>query len=207
MSCYPVLYFERPLTAVVLCGGLSTRMGTDKGLILSTEELTWAQKLANICKGLLVDTIVSIGKTQQQTYLEYFPSHELVLDIHTQMGPLGGLFSVHNSFPDHDLLVLSCDMQALDASIIYHFLSQHNLLGEFDAVVSQKDGFYQPFPGLYSAELLHKVSLLHQTNQIQNHSLQKIFQDFYVYDLLLPQEHSLKIKSYNSPSDLEDLSK
>ncbi len=207
MSCYPILYFERPLTAVILCGGLSTRMGSDKGLILTPEGLTWAQKLDKICKGLLIDTILSINKGQQQAYLNYFPSHKLIIDIYTQIGPLGGLLSIHNSFPNHDLLVLSCDMQALDESIVHYFLSQHTFLGEYDAAVSLKDGFHQPFPGLYSAELLHKVSLLKQTNQIKSHSLQKIFQDFYVYNLPLPEHHSLKIKSYNGPNDLEDLPK
>lgn len=204
MSCYPILHFERPLTALVLCGGLSTRMGADKGLTKDLTGHTWAQNIVTICKSLHVDTALSINKTQQNAYQGHFPENELVIDIHNQIGPLGGLLSAHNSFPSHDFLILSCDMQDLDESIIHYFLNQHTLLGEYDAVVSQKEGFYQPFPGLYSAELLGKISILQQTNQMKSHSLQQIFHDFYVYDLFLPQEHSHKVKSYNSPSDLDN---
>jgi molybdopterin-guanine dinucleotide biosynthesis protein A len=177
-------------------------MGSDKGLIKGKTGLTWAQNIVNICESLHVDTALSINKSQQHVYQSHFPKNELVIDIYNQIGPLGGLLSAHNSFPSHDFLILSCDMQDLDESIVHYFLNQHTLLGEYDAVISQKEGFYQPFPGLYSAELLGKISILQQTNQLKNHSLQQIFHDFYVYDLSLPLEHSHKVKSYNSPNDL-----
>lgn len=204
MSCYPVLFFEREVTAVVLCGGLSTRMGVDKGLIKDHEGVLWVDRMLRICEELGLPTVVSINETQQAAYEAMVQKRHMVQDIHPGIGPLGGLLSVHNKLMDSDLLVLSCDMQDLDANLIFEVLKHHEQLGEYDAVVPFQDGFYQPFPGLYSAELLRKVAVLHHTQQLESHSLQYLFKTFWTYELPLSPEHTHKLKSYNSRADLSN---
>lgn len=204
MSCYPVLFFEREVTAVVLCGGLSTRMGADKGLMKNDDGVLWVQKMVHICQELALPTVISINGSQQLSYEAIFAKEDLIIDIYPTMGPMGGILSVHNQLIDNDLLVLSCDMQDLDSELVFEVLQHHEKLAEYDAVIPFQDGFYQPFPGLYAAELLRKVSILHHTQQLENNGLQNMFKTFWAYELHLPQVHGHKLKSYNSKADLGD---
>jgi len=204
MSCYPILHLERPLLAVILCGGKSERMGTDKGLMLHNSGMTWAEQLKHTCTSMGLETIISIHEDQEPTYKKVFQSEEIVVDLFPRLGPCGGLISVHGSYEEYDLLVLSCDMQLLDEQILYSYISHIDKLGEYDVVVAKYNDFYQPFPGLYGSEFLHKIAILHHTKQM-NYSLQSIFKQFYVFELSLPEDSLSKLKSFNSPQDLMEL--
>lgn len=204
MSCYPVLFFEREVTAVVLSGGQSTRMGSDKGLMKGQDGMLWIEKMVGMCQEIGLPTLVSINASQQKGYNAVFPNEQLIQDIYPAIGPLGGILSVHNSLLDNDLLVLSCDMQDLDAAVLWEVLKHHEKLGEYDAVIPFKEDFFQPFPGLYSAELLRKISVLYHTQQLENHSMQNLFKTFMTYELHLPEQQVPKLKSYNSKADFND---
>lgn len=198
MSCYPIHHLERPLKAIILCGGLSTRMGTDKGLMLDASGITWAKRVQKLCSTLALDTTISINKTQLTDYSSIFKEEELVIDLHQNIGPIGGILSAYNAHPDHDLLVLSCDMLDVDKELLLYIINSVYCLGEFDAVAIHANGFYQPFPGLYSNELLRKISILHETNQLESYSLQYIFKSFYIKELNPSEALQAKLKSYNS---------
>lgn len=197
MSCYPVLYFEKPLYALVLSGGESKRMGTDKGLIEINGE-TWAQKAYQLCVDLNLTTYVSINQLQKEVYLNIFSEQQLVVDIYDKLGPVGGLLSFHNQFPQADALVISCDMLDLKTDLMFKFLTNHELLSGFDAVVSQHEGFYQPFPGLFSAEMLSKINQLHLLTLLERYSFQNLFTMFSVNLLTLNDAENNQLKSYNT---------
>ena len=202
MSCYPRLFLENEVKALVLCGGQSTRMGSDKGLIVNADNRTWADVVVDICNESKLDTYVSIHPSQQMSYNNRFDECILIQDMYPPIGPIGGLLSAHHRFPDSDFLILSCDMQDVDQEFVEFILSHHELLSEYDALIPFIESFYQPFPGLYSSELLSKITKLHLLDALPNYSLQQIFNTTVVYQLTVPQIHVKKLKSYNSPEDI-----
>src|SRR5215210_5197976 len=99
------------MTGVVLCGGQSTRMGTDKGL-LQLNGKTWVQHTSDKLSSLQIPVVVSLNKKQPDGYSKIFSSDKLIIDDESLSlkGPLLGLMSVHQQLKQEDLLVLACDM-------------------------------------------------------------------------------------------------
>jgi molybdenum cofactor guanylyltransferase len=133
------------LTGLVLAGGKSSRMGSDKGLMLFRNRplVTFAlDALIPFCKEILIST-------NNEDYSKFgFP---LVKDIHKGIGPMGGLHGgLKASTCDH-LLVLSCDMPFVDGEVIEKLLSARN---NFDAVVMGFQNEIIPVCACYSKSIL-----------------------------------------------------
>lgn len=96
------------MTGVVLCGGASTRMGADKGL-LKEEEETWAEIAARKLATLQLRVVVSVNAQQAPIYENIFDREGLITDNADVnfKAPLAGLLSVHLSLPHEDLFVLA----------------------------------------------------------------------------------------------------
>src|SRR5687767_3060241 len=105
------------MIGLVLCGGQSTRMGTDKGLMISPKKITWAQQCFSLLAKLDLHVVLSVNETQHNHYKRIFQWNELILDnpnldVH---GPLLGLLSVHAKYPTEDIFVLACDMVEMNS--------------------------------------------------------------------------------------------
>ncbi len=90
------------LRALVLAGGRSTRMGTDKGDLIYYKE---PQKyhVAKQLQNLGLETYISLRREQQQD-----KGYNYIIDSQKEMGPLTGLFSAFEKKEDAWLCV-GCD--------------------------------------------------------------------------------------------------
>jgi molybdopterin-guanine dinucleotide biosynthesis protein A len=94
-----------PLFGLVLSGGLSARMGRDKGSLVyhGVDQRTYCSKLlSRYCE----DVYVSVrGK---QTNID--PRLKVIFDPDYVRGPAAGILAAHELLPSHAWLVLACDM-------------------------------------------------------------------------------------------------
>lgn len=151
------LHTKNALLGVVLCGGESRRMGTDKGLLpfQNNYALTWAGRAASLLESLGLPWIISIRVAQVYDYARTFPKEHLVIDPR-QEGPLGGILSVHEIYEDYDLLVLACDMTELKAAQLQRLINAYESDRDADFLCYElKDNEKaEPFPGIYTAKAL-----------------------------------------------------
>jgi molybdopterin-guanine dinucleotide biosynthesis protein A len=114
------------MTGVVLCGGQSVRMKTDKGLI-PLNGLTWVQTAFNKLAEFKMPVFVSINTGQLLEYEKTFDASILMQDSVSLpcKGLLLGLLSVHQKLPQSDLLVLACDMPLMESFILHKLVSAH----------------------------------------------------------------------------------
>lgn len=112
------------LIAVVLCGGQSSRMGRDKGLI-ERDGVCWAAWMGRKLSSFGLPVVYSIRAGQEAAYSAVLPHGWLIPDAMGIGGPLNGLFSVHERFPGNDLLVLACDMQDMDEATIGELIGEY----------------------------------------------------------------------------------
>ena len=101
-----------PLYGLVLAGGMSERMGTDKAR-LNYGGKDQLDATAALLSGRCEQIFVSCRREQAGAYAE--SGLPLVTDDYLGMGPLGGLLSAQRRHPEAAWLVAACDFPFLDA--------------------------------------------------------------------------------------------
>src|SRR6185437_1962298 len=119
------------LTGVVLCGGESRRMGSDKGLLLK-DGRPWALYMAEKLERCELPVLFSINARQTEAYVAVLPPGRWVVDSRGLAGPLEGVLSIHEKYPDLDLLVVACDMPDLDERTIAGLVDAYAQNGSYE---------------------------------------------------------------------------
>ncbi|MGI9550766.1 MAG: NTP transferase domain-containing protein [Aurantibacter sp.] len=98
------------LYGLVLSGGKSTRMGTDKGLI-TYHQLPQREHLYHLLDQVCEKTFISLREDQEA---DLPPRMETIVDLNEFRGPYNGLLSAHKKYPDVAWLVLACDLPLMN---------------------------------------------------------------------------------------------
>ena len=134
-----------PLYGLVLAGGKSTRMGTDKSLIdyhgVPQKDFA-AQLLGKICEKVYV----SIRHDQEPDIQSPFPH---LSDTFLHLGPMGALLSAFRAHPDAAWLAIACDLPLLDSATIEHLAEQRRSSALATAFTSPVNGFPEPLVAIW----------------------------------------------------------
>jgi molybdenum cofactor guanylyltransferase len=199
-------YFYPIMTGVILCGGQSTRMGTDKGLIPCSEGI-WARAAVDKMATLHLPVVISINPAQHDHYLPFFPPTALIMDDRSLSlpGPLLALLSVHRRMPAEDLLVLACDMPMIRPLQLQTLLAGYRQDGSFDAYVYSNEGQFEPMCGLYTAKGLSTLLAAHLKGALQRFSMKAALNGINTMSIPIPDEQKYYFQNINSRADLEKL--
>lgn len=110
------------LFGLVLSGGKSTRMGTDKGGI-NYHGKPQQEFLYQLLDGFCESTFVSLRVDQKVNLPEWIPS---IVDKNKFEGPYNGLLSAHEEYPDAAWLVLACDLPLMDEEAVKELIFQRD---------------------------------------------------------------------------------
>lgn len=167
------------MLGVVLCGGKSSRMGTDKGLLKTGNE-TWSQRAFEKLTALSLPCVVSIHPLQKNSYSFLFEKQQLVVDnVDTAVGgPLLGLLSVHALYAQQDLFVLACDLPAMAGNVLRALHNEYHQLPDFEAYAFRDEKGIEPLCAIYTSHGLAKILNLVNGNKFQKYSM------IHVLDLL-----------------------
>ncbi len=190
------------MTGVVLCGGQSTRMGSDKGL-LKHNSITWVEIAMNKFKALDLPVLLSINDQQYPLYSEIFQSTDLLKDDTTLniSGPLKGILSVHRYQPGEDLLVSACDMPEMHSDVLNHLVAS-KAGKNAEAFAFRNEEYIQPFSAIYTARGLQKIHALYKQGALSKFSLHHVFTVLNTCYLLLPPEWKSYFGNFNTPQYL-----
>jgi len=191
---------------VVLCGGKSTRMGTDKGLI-KTESTTWAQLANEKLSVLGIPVGVSINREQYEDYQALFPSSKLILDnegMHVK-GPLLGIVSAHCINPHEDLLVLASDMPLINHSLLQKLVKSYQENSVKDAFVYVVAGEVEPLCGIYTARCLSRILNLYQADKLSNYSMKFILEKLSLSRIEVEESKRSYFSNINTKTELQRL--
>ena len=194
------------MLGIILCGGQSSRMGSDKGL-LKYGLKTWAEIAVDKLQQLELPVIISINPKQLKRYSEIFSPKILDEDDESLQlrGPLAALLSIHQKFPSEDLLVLACDMLQMETSLLKELLSKCSRHPNFDAFVYVNDGEAEPLCGVYKANALYKIFQLYLANQLMKHSMKYALEQINTYTIPLANDKKKYFRNFNTSDELNGL--
>ena len=148
---------NRPLHGLVLAGGRSSRMGTDKAALLHPDGRPLARRTCDLLAEAGCETVLLSLRHDQELPpgFEDLGNVRVIRDPEGRSeGPLAGMLAAMRSEPDADWLVLACDLPRLDVKTLSHLVSAR-LPGEcFLSYRSEFDGLPEPLCAFYSAEAL-----------------------------------------------------
>ncbi len=112
-----VLSNSAPKIAVLLVGGHSTRMGTDKFALEINGQPQWKFMLEQL-NHFFEEVFISCRKDQES----HFKGQQLIFDEHEDIGPMGAIFSsfraLESRYPTlSSSFFIACDMPAFDVRL------------------------------------------------------------------------------------------
>jgi molybdopterin-guanine dinucleotide biosynthesis protein A len=135
------------LYGLVICGGESTRMGTDKSLLVYYQK-PQHEHVADLLAPLCEHVILCCNAAQHRTFRTSYPK---LADLpeYAGAGPMTGLLTAFETFPGNDFIVAGCDYPYLTTDELAIFL--HSIDKDLPAAAFYNpDGFYEPLLGWYS---------------------------------------------------------
>lgn len=194
------------MLGVILCGGQSTRMGTDKGLI-KLHANTWAQTAVDKIALLHLNVLLSVNAKQYKDYLAVFTQAQLVKDDDSLQlgGPLAGVLSVHLQYPTKDLFVLACDMPLMETTMLQELVTVYNEHPNADAYTFTNDDEPEPLCAIYTAKGLAYILHLLQAKELTRHSMKFMQEHINTFTIPLTEEQKKYFRNFNAHAELNGL--
>ena len=183
------------VTGIILAGGKSSRMGTDKGLqeLFGKPLITYAIELLS---GLCSEVLISSSSEAYQSF-----GLPVIADKFPGIGPMGGIYSALKQSKTEQNLVLSCDLPFVTTELLLYILQNSN---GYKVVIPWMGGqHYEPLCGFYNVSVLDRIESYIQK---RNYKLPDLFEEININRLIINsklnfyKEHLFL--NVNSKSDL-----
>lgn len=193
---------ESDITAVILAGGQSRRLGRDKavepfgGEPLIRRVIRLASEAVSACQVMVV-----VADEARAAALPLNDNHLTAVDLFPDCGSLGGIYTGLNASSSEWSLVTACDMPFLSAPLLAHMVS---LRDGVDAVVPVVDGRPEPTHALYTRRCLPAIETRLRAGQLK---ISGFFDDVAVHyvpesDIRRFDPDLLSFFNINRPEDL-----
>ena len=131
---------------LVLAGGKSRRMGSDKAS-LTVDGRTQLDRAVRLLDAHLDRVFVSTSPDQSDDPLRR--NHERIVDRYDNIGPIAGILSAMDQYPELSWLVLACDLPNIDDTTIKYLLANASPEHEATAFRSVRDDLPEPLCAIY----------------------------------------------------------
>jgi molybdenum cofactor guanylyltransferase len=191
------MMMEKEITAIVLAGGKSKRMGTDKGML----KLNGKPFIKHICDALqpiVGSNIIIASGNKEYDVLGY----TRVDDIIDDKGPVGGLYSALNSSKTKINIVLSVDVPMVSSELLEWLVASHDeTYMVTQTVVGAKTS---PLVAVYDRSMRTVFGEHMAGNQLK---LQTVVDDVKHQTIEIPEKWNYKVQNINTQEEYQNLIK
>ena len=182
------------ITGVILAGGKSSRMGTDKSL-LKLDGITFLERIISAMNPW-VKSIIIVSNTSEHN--KFGPQR--VEDLIKDSGPLAGLYTgLYHSETEYNL-VLSCDVPLINSTILKRLVSEID--DTSDVIQLQSQDKTIPLVAIYRKRCMHTcLELLEQGEK----RLRVAINHLNTKTIAVDSEIELYVRNINTRNQLNDI--
>ncbi|MDR6120924.1 molybdopterin-guanine dinucleotide biosynthesis protein A [Bacillus sp. SLBN-46] len=189
--------------AIILSGGKSSRMGTNKAL-LKINEKTNIERIADTLKPLFDDIILVTNNPESYEFLGL----KMVKDQYPGMGPLAGVHAGLNHSNYDVNVIVACDMPFVSGELAQALVQ---LCSHYDAVVPVINGIQHPLFAVFKKEIAGEVAGSIEEGTLRMKHLLNRLQVLYVTEKELQSYSQFDLEkvffNMNHPNEYEDAKK
>lgn len=137
------------LSGIILCGGNSSRMQTNKAL-LKLGDKTVIEIIAAKLKSIFNEVLISANDSKEYDFLKL----PVVNDVFISKGPLAGIHSALKYSSTEKNFIISCDMPLISVEFIKYLI---NLNSEKSILLTKTNGRIQQLCGIYSKSVIDEI--------------------------------------------------
>ncbi len=141
------------MKALILVGGRSSRMGTDKSKLVYNDNLPQRQYLYNLLKTRCKTVFLSCRADQ----LPELTNFDTLPDKYTDMGPLGAILTAFESDSSSAWLVVACDMPFVDGDCIDFLIKNRNPTKAGTIFQNPESHLPEPLIGVWESVIFDKI--------------------------------------------------
>ncbi len=184
---------DQNISAYILCGGASSRMQTEKGLVCINNQ-PFIQYIIDAVKPI-TNHIVLVTKNKDYKIFQY----ELIEDVYENKGPVGGIYTSLNHSKNTNNLILSCDVPFITTKVLKILINNH--FKNQDYITFLSDGIKNyPLIGLYNR---HKKNVFKEAILDNHLKLQEVIKKIKNNVLSVNVEYHSTLKNINTKKQLE----
>ena len=181
-------------TGVILAGGKSSRMGSNKALLKFGSE-TIIERIHATLRSVFPQTCIVADNVEEYAFLgvPVYP------DLVKQCGPLGGIHSALANTASEFRFIVSCDVPFINDALVRHIAHS---IEDADVCVPRADGKIHPLCGIYRETCAQVVSERIGKKQLKLQELLLNLKTIIVpIDASLPFFHPRLLQNINSMDD------
>ncbi|WP_269522370.1 molybdenum cofactor guanylyltransferase [Coraliomargarita parva] len=191
---------HKELYGLVLVGGESRRMGRDKALLSYDGKSTQLERTADLLQKVCLKVFISQRKEQAfESPAGTEAIYDSMEDVH---GPLCGILSAMQKYPEADWLVLACDLPHLEIATLEKLLAAYrSRTPRLTAYRSSHDDLPEPLCAVYPAGMHGQLyDLAHNIGRFCPRKLLIVKEA-----VLVDQEHPHSLDNINTTKEYESL--
>ena len=154
------------MTAIILAGGRSSRLGQNKAL-QTMEGKSLIQRVIDRLAILSTEIIIVTARGEEIPCSSTL-SVRTVADVYTESGPLAGIYSGLRASTCPRAIVVGCDTPFLNVNLL-DYMSR--ISSTFDAVVPRIEDNVEPLCAVYSRNCLASIQRLLEENNLRVNNL------------------------------------
>lgn len=160
-------------TAIILAGGKSSRMGTDKSL-LTFHGITLIQHIVFQLTPLFDEVLISANEPDKYAFLGL----PVIADKEENVGPLMGILSCLKASSNEINFVTACDIPVMNQEIISKMIS---LSVDFEIVMpSGNENHFEPLFAVYRKSVVPEIEKLIADRKFKVFELTKLVKSHFI---------------------------
>jgi molybdenum cofactor guanylyltransferase len=185
---------ENNITGIILAGGKSTRMGSDKGF-MEIDGTSFMSRIINALTPFVKEIIIVSDNPNYDSF-----GLKRVEDIIKNSGPLAGLYTALEHSKTEDNLVLSCDVPLINHKVILELIQACD--SEADIVQIKSGGRIMPLVAMYKKRCLGSCLRLLQNGERRLRSIQT---DLITKTIDLKFDYAPYVRNINTIEELKEI--